>query len=245
MPKILVTGTSAGGIGEYIVRSLLEDKSVEVIGVARRPADYGPRYTHVQGDLSSKETVAKIVAAVGSTLDGALFNAAVLGDITRVENIDVDMVKWVFEVNYFAVIALTKALIPALRASRGRAVFVSSVASEKGIQGWTAYGTSKVALNLFVEILALEEPDITALAIEPGVVDTPMQSSIREEQLRKGQMSKEDTETFGNLKKNGLLVDPKDSGRAFANLVLRAHKEWSGKYYPWNDPLFNSLTPYN
>lgn len=240
MTKILVTGTSAGGIGEYIVRYLLKNTHAEVIGVARRAAEYGDRYTHIQGDITNAETLEKIKAAVGDKLEGAIFNAGVLGDLARIESSDVDGVKKVFEINYFAPILLTKALLPALRAAKGRAIYTSSLASDHVIQGWTAYSGSKAALNSFVGILGAEEPEIVALAIDPGVVDTPMQTSIREEQLHK--LSKEDQKQFSEFKERGLLVNPEDSGKAFGNLVLGAKKEWSGKFLPWNDPDFNCLT---
>lgn len=237
--KVLITGTSAGGIGEFITRSLLENENVEVIGLARRQAEYGERYTHIQGDISDPSTIEKVKNVVGDRLDAAVFNAGILGEVNRVENANIESVKHVFEINYFGPIVLTKAVLPALRAANGRAIYTSSLASENPVPGWLAYGGSKAALNTFVAILATEEPQITALAIEPGLVDTPMQATIREKQW--DVMSKEAQRHFLEMKEKGLLVNPKDTGTTFAKMALHAKHDWSGKYAPWNDPLFENL----
>lgn len=239
MPTIFVTGTSAG-IGEQISLFLLAQPSTKVIGVARRAAPESiatnPNYTHIIGDLTDASTYSKIRETVGSKLDGAVFNAGVLDSVTKLEHTDMNAFRKVFEVNFFSVVELTRELIPALRATHGRAVYVSSSASEHPIQAWTAYGTSKAALNLMVSTLAVEEPDITALSIEPGVVDTSMQSLIRGN--TEG-MSEEDLKTFRSLKENKNLVSPEDIGKIFGSLALAAKHELTGKYLPFNDPLLD------
>ena len=59
---------------------------------------------------------------------------------------------------------------------------LSSGASVKPYNGWSAYGCSKAALNHFAMDIASEEPSdkVRAVCIAPGVVDTQMQKDIRE-----------------------------------------------------------------
>lgn len=63
-----------------------------------------------------------------------------------------------------------KGSIPELRKSKGRIIFVSSGAAVTGYQGWGAYGASKAAMNHLSLTLAVEEPNITSVAIRPGVI---------------------------------------------------------------------------
>lgn len=230
----LVTGTSSG-IGEFIVKHLIESTDHKVIGVSRRPGTLQfPQYTHIQGDLTEPATVKAIVEACGENLDGVVFNAGIL-DISQVRNQDMSKFKQVFDVNLFSVVELTQALLPALNNAKGRAIYVSSGASVSGYGGWSAYGASKAALNLVVKTLAKEEPNITFASVAPGVVDTPMQTSIRTDYIPLNQMDAADTEKFKNLKQKNQLVSPEDSGRMYANLAIRASPDLNGGYFRYTD----------
>lgn len=243
MSTILVTGTSSG-IGEYIAQYLLTKPSVNVIGVSRRGSPESlasnSSYTHITGDLTKQSTIDAIAEKVGAKLDGAVFNAGVLDCVKKLSDTDIDSFKWVFDVNLFSVVELTKALIPALKAAKGKAIYVSSGASTNGYQAWSAYGASKAALNLVVSTLATEEPEITAVSVAPGVVDTDMQVLIRGK-ADEQQMSSSDMEKFHSLKRDNNLVDPRDSGKTYGDLALYAPKELSGKYLRYNDPEVTSV----
>lgn len=240
MGSTLVTGTT-GGIGEQIALYILGQQNTKVIGVGRRAAptslSSNPNYQHVQGDLSQETTIAEIKKVVGSHLDGAVFNAGLLDSITKVANTDMAAFHRVFEINLFSVVNLTKALIPALRNSNGRAIYVSSDASTIAFQAWAAYNASKAALNQFVATLAAEEPQITAIAVAPGVVDTGMQDAIRGKHVNSGEMSEEEASSFESLKAEGKLVSSQESGALYGRLCLSASRDLSGKYFQNNDPV--------
>ena len=76
---------------------------------------------------------------------------------------------------------LTRAAVSKLRNTGGRIVNVSSGAANLALENISAYCAAKAALNHFTAVLAAEEPFITALAVRPGVVDTGMQTFIRNE----------------------------------------------------------------
>ena len=57
---------------------------------------------------------------------------------------------------------------------------VSSGAAVNAYTGWGMYGAAKAAMNHLALTLSTEEPDVTTMAIRPGVVDTEMQREIRE-----------------------------------------------------------------
>jgi len=64
--------------------------------------------------------------------------------------------------------------IPHLKATKGYIVAISSLAAQTRWPFTSAYGTSKHALGRFVEFIALENPDVKALALHPGAIKTDM-----------------------------------------------------------------------
>jgi NAD(P)-dependent dehydrogenase (short-subunit alcohol dehydrogenase family) len=121
-----------------------------------------------------------------------------------------------------------KAAIPELRKSRGRIVLTSSGAALNAYSAWGAYGSSKAALNHLATTLRSEEPDIVAVAIRPGTVDTDMQISLRNEYAEI--MDPEDKAKFANLKKNGQLLRPEQPGNVMARVALNAPTKLSGQF---------------
>jgi len=132
----------------------------------------------------------------------------------------------------------TKDSIPELRKTKGRVIFVSSGSALNGTFSWGAYGAAKAAMNILNKTLALEEPDITGVAVRPGVVDTQMQFEIRN--THKGTMG-ESNERFQELHRTGKLLRPEQPGYVIAKLALRADKSLSGQFLNWNS---EDLTDY-
>lgn len=92
---------------------------------------------------------------------------------------------------------------------------------------------SKAALNHLGMTLATEEPEITTLAIRPGVVDTGMQQVIRD----KGQDAmKDDHGKFVELHRNGRLLSADDPAHVVVALGINPPKDRSGQYLSWDDP---------
>lgn len=117
--------------------------------------------------------------------------------------------------------------MPHLRRSKGRVILTSSGAGVHAYPAWGAYGTSKAALNHVALTLAAEEPDVVAVAVRPGVVDTDMQQQIRE--THAGRMDPKDGERFVTLREQGKLLKPEQPGNVMARLALGAGKELSGR----------------
>jgi len=118
-----------------------------------------PRLLGVRLDLddaSSIITAAKtIVAAVGAP-DVLVHNAGIAA-VGSVEDMPANIWQQVFSTNLFGPIALTKALLPSMRAvGRGRIVVVSSQGGVRGMPAISAYSASKGALERWAEALAEE-----------------------------------------------------------------------------------------
>ena len=118
--------------------------------------------------------------------------------------------------------------MPTLRKTQGRFIFTSSGAAIKAYTGWGAYGATKAAMNHLALTLGVEEPDVTTIAVRPGVVDTDMQRDIRE--VHSASMQEKDVARFIQEHKEGTLLRPEQPGHVIAKLALDGPRELSGKF---------------
>lgn len=128
--------------------------------------------------------------------------------------------------------------------SNGRVIFTSSGASTKAYSTWGAYGASKAAMNHLNLTLAAEEPNLTCLSIRPGVVDTQMQSDVRN--VHSALMDEKDVAKFHTLHQQGQLVKPEQPGRVIARLAVGAPKQLGGQFLEYvycSLSAFKLLTP--
>jgi len=115
-----------------------------------------------------------------------------------------------FHVNAMAPIILSNAFIKGSKNFKGRRVIVniSSGAGKRPIEGWGLYCASKAAVEMFTQCVLKEqstEGGVDIFAIDPGVLDTKMQSEIR----KKSKSDFPGVERFIDLYKNGMLKEPK------------------------------------
>lgn len=121
-----------------------------------------------------------------------------------------------------------KAGLPALRESKGKIVFTSSGASVSGFKGWGLYGATKAAMNHLALSLGEEEPEVTSVSIDPGLVDTEIQRQIREDLATT--MDRQFHSVFTTAHQAGNLLKPEQPGHVMAKLVIDAPKSLTGKY---------------
>jgi NAD(P)-dependent dehydrogenase (short-subunit alcohol dehydrogenase family) len=127
-----------------------------------------------------------------------------------------------------------KAGLKELRKTKGSIVWVSSGAASNAYQSWTAYGSSKAAMNSLSAQLAAEEPDVTSVAVAPGRVDTDMQAIIRSE--GSASMDKATYDNFVDAFTTGKLLKPEQPGNVMARLAASPDQSLSGKFVNWNSP---------
>lgn len=91
-----------------------------------------------------------------------------------IEALGLDVLRHQLDVNVVGQVAVTQALLPRLRAGRGRIVFVSSVSGRVSTPLLGAYCASKFALEGLADALRVElrEWGIDVVLVEPGAVDT-------------------------------------------------------------------------
>ncbi|ROT41000.1 NAD(P)-binding protein [Sodiomyces alkalinus F11] len=236
---IIVTGASRG-IGLAIASYLL--KASHNVVLAARSSDqlealkksYPNQVEYVAGDLGNLEIppkVAELAVKAFGRIDGVVINHGVLTPVTRLENASVEEWRKAYDINVFSGLALVKAALPALRKSKGSVVWVSSGAAAKAYTAWGAYGSSKAAVESISAHLAVEEPDITGIAVSPGRVDTDMQRVIRED--GKHAMDAKDHSGFSSAFEQGQLLKPEQPGHVMARFVLNPDHSLSGESLRW------------
>lgn len=180
-PVALVTGASRG-IGRAIAVELGRTHHLLVGG---RDA---AAVAAVVSDLPSAEPyVADLVADLsGDTLPplpdrlDVLVHSAGVEDGGTITETDATTWEHVFAVNVFAVAALTRRALPALRAAEGLVVAINSGSGLASGPGGGVYAGSKFALRALTDALREEErPNgVRVTSIHPGRVDTDMQRAL-------------------------------------------------------------------
>ena len=127
-------------------------------------------------DLTDPDAI-EAAAEVLNELDVLVHNAGVAYP-GRVAESTTEQWRATFEVNVTGAVALTLALLPALRAARGQVVFVNSGSGLNVSPGLAAYSASKFALRAFADSLRADEPLLRVTSIHPGRVDTEMQHDL-------------------------------------------------------------------
>lgn len=181
---VWITGASSG-IGEALARELAR-RGARLVLSSRRRAEL----ERVRGTLHRPED--HLVLALDLT-QTATFGAGVGTVLERFGRIDLlvnnggvsqralaldattDVERELMEVDYFGPVALTKAVLPAMRARRaGRIVVVSSVMGYVGTPGRSTYAAAKHALHGYFDSLRAEiwREGIGVTLVCPGYVKT-------------------------------------------------------------------------
>lgn len=201
-PIALITGGNRG-IG-FETAKQLASLGYHILIAARNPQQaqaavealkaHGHQADYVHYDASQQHSAQAVAQAVETRfghLDVLINNAGMLQETLIGNNntlsVDQDTLKTTFEVNFFAVVALTQALIPLLeRAPAGRIVNLSSILASQTLHSspdspiapakGLAYNASKSALNMFTIHLAdaLKDTPIKINSAHPGWVKTAL-----------------------------------------------------------------------
>ncbi len=191
----IVTG-SGRGIGATIALKLAEVGANVVINdvgdmepaedVAEEIKKMGRQSLVVSADVSQSEEVARMVETVISNygkVDILVNNAGITRDqlIMRMSDDDWDQV---LGVNLKSVFLCTRAVLrPMMKQRWGRIVSIASIVGLIGNAGQANYASAKAGIIGFTHTVAKEvgSRGITANAVAPGFIDTPMTQHLPEE----------------------------------------------------------------
>jgi dehydrogenase/reductase SDR family protein 7B len=250
---VWITGASSG-IGEALAKRFAQSGSRLILS-ARREHELKRVAASCSGavsvsvlpiDLSKPESLADAVRSAitrEGSVDVMVHNAAVSQRAFAADTTyDVD--EFIMRTNYLGPVALTKALLPSMRACRkGHFIVVTSVLGKFGLPGRSAYCASKHALHGFFDTLRAEvsNDNIQVTVALPGWVRTNV--SMNALTGNGAPQRKMDSGTLSGFTPEvcaARIVDAAEKGKAELNIV--ALKE-SGALYlrraaPW---LFRRL----
>ncbi|HME47939.1 SDR family oxidoreductase [Mycobacterium sp.] len=180
MPTALITGAS-GGLGAAIADALAPTHTLLLGG---RPSPRLDAVAELLGattwplDLSDTDSLAASTEVIDE-LDVLVHNAGVAFP-DHLADSGIDDWRKTFEINVIGAVALTQALLPALRAAEGQVIFINSGAGRNVLPGMASYSASKFALRAFADSLRAEEPRLRVTSMHPGRIATQMQRRLRE-----------------------------------------------------------------
>lgn len=182
--RIWLTGASSG-IGEALAYALAEAgaelvltaRTVDALQRVRAACLHPERHQVLVLDLSDADAVAgqmpQIIAQLGA-LD-MVIHCAGIGQRASIAQTTLAVDRRIMEVNYFSVVAITRALLPVLsQRPQAKVVAVASAMGRISVPRRSAYAASKHALLAFMDALRAELHDtrVSVLSACPGYIAT-------------------------------------------------------------------------
>jgi short-subunit dehydrogenase len=246
---IIITGASEG-IGKALALALASEKPKLVLAARRieplqAVADaciaLGAQAIAVRCDVANRDDCTALITRAQAQFGGidVLVNNAGVSMHGWFEDItDTSVFEKLFQINVMGAINCTHAALPALKASKGMVVGVSSLAGKTGVPARTTYCMSKFAMNGFFEALRIELADdgVAVCMVQPGVVATEIRRNGWNAQGQRAGSAGLSEDTAMSLDECTALI---------LNAMRRRQRELimgtQGKIGLWLKPFFPSL----
>lgn len=187
MSTTFITGASKG-LGRALALNLLE-AGHDVYGIARSCSIDHANYQHIELDLSDSSKVAAFdfpVSSAGEPVN-LINNAGVIGDVKRLGQLEDSEIEKVFAVNIISTAILSNKFLRKFTqsVSKRTIVNISSGAARRPVDAWSLYCSSKAGLDMLSQAMDAEQKSTSnnparIFSLSPGLIDTEMQSYIRE-----------------------------------------------------------------
>ena len=225
MNKVVIITGGSSGIG-LCTAAALRDRGCKVYELSRRDSEV-TGITHIKCDVTDE---AQIAAAVGQVMAengriDILINNAGFGISGAVEFTDTAEAQRLFDVNFFGMVRMNRAVLPLMRQQGGgRIVNLSSVAAPVPIPFQTYYSAGKAAVNSYTMALSNEVKPfgITVCAVMPGDIKTGFtsarQKNIAGDDIYGGRITRS---VAGMEKDEQTGMDPAKAGAFIASVALK------------------------
>ena len=178
-PKTAVISGASAGIGAAAARALAGAGFRLILGARRldrlREVAEPIGATALPLDVSDATSVAAFAARLPAEIHLLVNNAGAAFGLDRIEDARDEDWQRMWEINVLGVLRLTRALLPALRASGdGHLINLGSVAGFETYAGGGGYTGTKHAVRAFTRTLRLEllGKPVRVTEIDPGLVET-------------------------------------------------------------------------
>lgn len=165
------TATALAAAGFHVVLGARRVDKLEAVAEEIRGA--GGQASVVKLDVTSDEDVAALAGAY-PRVDVLVNNAGGAKGMESIEAAVEEKWRWMYEVNVLGTLRVTRALLPALKASEGIVLTVGSIAGRQVYTGGAGYNAAKHAERALVEVLRQEvaAEGVRVTEIDPGRVHT-------------------------------------------------------------------------
>ena len=185
---IIITGIT-GGIGHYLFDKYYHEGE-EIIGTYYQNKPEGSQYSKCfQLDITDNDAVELLVKNISSQLKNiTLINSAGITYNSFAHKADVNEWTKVINVNLNGTFYLTRSILPIMREQNfGRIINLSSIVSQTGVLGTSAYAASKAGLTGMIKSIALENAKncITINNINLGYFKVGMINTVSPEMQEK------------------------------------------------------------
>lgn len=177
MKTAVITGTSSG-IGKAIC-DLLLNEGFKVYGISKTYSEVeNQNFVWIEADLTDNNSYEQIPENIAEGYIDVLINNAGIAFEHRALDFSDQNFNRIFNLNFKAPILLTQALKEKIQ--NGLVINTSSVSDRLVGENYSLYCSSKSALNIYFDVIALEEINIKFLSILPSYVDTPLLRKLQE-----------------------------------------------------------------
>jgi len=206
LKTVLVTGCSAGGIGDSLAqafherglrvwataRNLAKVEHLKAMGMDILPLD-------VVDPESLKSAVKAVTAETGGKLD-ILVNNSGGGYNMPLLDADLSEAKKMFDVNVFALIGTTQAFAPLLIAAQGTVINIGSVVGYAPVAWQGFYNASKAAVNMLSDNLRIEMApfNVKVICVVTGGVRTHFYDNVAPTKLPPNSLYSANAESIEN-----------------------------------------------
>lgn len=240
---LILTGHSQG-LGKALLDWFIQKENFEIIGISRTILGLqSPRLTELSLDLADLDSLTQqtnLIFPSGAFEQLILINnAGSIGEIKQVGQLNPIQLQTLFNLNMLAPAILTNAFVARYHQNVNSLRIVcniSSGAAHKPLEGWSGYCSSKAALAMFTSVCQKEneKTGIRFFSLAPGIIDTAMQTTIRES-------AEEDfpaIDRFKSYKSEGKLSSGEEVAQKIGYLLAN-----SGKFDAVNQDVRNFDLP--
>lgn len=204
----LITGTTSG-LGEAMADIILNKSNYKLLSLSRRSLarhESAAAYQYLFFDLAMG-SLDGVFPALQEAVQGKevilIHNASTIEPIGNIGTLAQGEINRHIATNLTSPILLCNELLQQCPEQQFTMLNISSGAAKRPIEGWAMYCATKAAMAMFFDNIHEEHPNWKVVNVNPGVIDTKMQSTIRNSQFAS-------VERFRTLKESGQLKSPED-----------------------------------
>lgn len=224
MKTLLILTGHTKGLGFALLEKFSELENVHILALSRGSLEVSHSgIVELSIDLSDLNA---LESKLSNSFPREIFdryllinNAGWIGEIKPLGKLNPKGIQRALNLNLIAPMILTNAFVEAYGPREGHKIIcnISSGAAHKPLSGWGEYCSSKAGLAMFSQVAneELKELGFRVFSLAPGIVDTAMQSEIR-------QAYEEDfpaLDRFVGYKSEGLLSTPKEVASKIFHLI--------------------------